>query len=534
MKLRVPVRLAAAVMVAVTTIALTSCSSSTPTPASSASSASIPQLRVGLSLSFSTLDATKSIYGSWIAVLSLETLMKFGPGGTVEPNLATSVTQPNPVTYVYHLRQGVKFWDGNELTAADVAYSLNYDRAVGSQVALAFTSVKSITATGQYDVTFTLTHPDASWKYTAAEYNSDIFEKKFAQAHAGTFGQPGVLLIGTGPWKIDSFDPTRGATLSANPHWWGGKVPVQKVTFTFFANETSLALAMRSGSIDLTPYVAAPKSFKAASGGTLLTSPSCDINTLSINTQSAPWNDVHLRRAVAYALNRPDIIAAVGGYAAPLYTLIPPQLLRSIASQTQVNSLLSSLPLYQYNLAKARQELAESAYPHGVSAPFLEYNDPISLDEDQVIIAQLQKIGIRLQPKLASLNAWAATESGPIGNRVTTAGGWGCFNPDPSTFYDVLGSQNIKAGSWNVADYTPAAVDSLMTAGQATSDPAQRFALYSQLLQRLQTDLPYIGLYSTEYTVAMSTKFTEPGFSYWPTTAVSGYPGLYLNLKPAA
>jgi len=117
---------------------------------------------------------------------------------------------------------------------------------------------------------------------------------------------------------------------------------------------------------------------------------------------------------------------------------------------------------------------------------------------------------------------------------VTTAGGWGCFNPDPSTFYDVLGSQNIKAGSWNVADYTPPAVDTLLVSGQATNDPAQRFAIYSQLLQRLQTDLPYIGLYSTEYTVAMSAKFTEPGFSYWPTTAVSGYPGLYLNLKPAA
>jgi peptide/nickel transport system substrate-binding protein len=157
----------------------------------------------------------------------------------VEPDLASSVTEPNPVTYVYHLRQGVRFWDGSELTAADVLYSLNYDRSAGSQIAFSFTSVRDITASGRYTVVVTLTHPDASWQYVPAEQTAPVFEMKFAKAHPGTFGQAGTLIMGTGPWEVTSFDATKGAELSANPLWWAGKVPIQHVSFTFFSNATS-------------------------------------------------------------------------------------------------------------------------------------------------------------------------------------------------------------------------------------------------------------------------------------------------------
>jgi peptide/nickel transport system substrate-binding protein len=532
MKIRVPTRLAAAVA-AVTAVALTSCSGTMPTPASGAS-ATIPQLRVGLSLSVSSLNLAKDINANWVDKLSLETLMKFGPQGNVEPDLATSVTEPNPVTYVYHLREGVRFSDGSELTAADVAYSLNADRATGSSVAFAYSSVKTITASSRYTVTVTLTHPDASWPYTPAEVNSEIFEMKFAQVHPANFGQPRVLVMGTGPWIIDSFDPTKGATLSANSHWWGGKVPVQHITFTFFSNGTSEALALRAGEIDLAPDVSAPQSFASTSGARLLTTTGCGIDFFAMNTQTPPWNDVHVRRAVAYALNRPDIIAAHGGYAVPLETLIPPQLLQTIASPSQVSALLGSLPLYPYNLAKARQEMAESTYPHGVNATLLELNDPASLNEGQVIAAELGQIGIHAQIKALPSAQWDAVESGPAGKRLATDTNAGCFNPDPSAYYDVLGSQNTQIGSWNVADYTPMAVDTLMADGLATSAPAQRFTTYSQLLRRLQTDVPYVGLYVLDSSVAVSSKFTEPGYSFWTSTATSNDVDLYLNIKPAA
>jgi peptide/nickel transport system substrate-binding protein len=538
MRLRLSARIAAA-LAAITAVGLAACSTAAPSaPSASAADTTIPLLTVGLNNTEDgapqTLDVTKAIGADYITVLGLETLMRFNAQGKVEPDLATSVTEPNPVTYVYHLRHGVRFWDGDPLTATDVAFSLNYDRANGSQVAFAYPSVKSITASGPYTVTVTLTHPDASWPYTPAEINSQIFEKKFYEAHKSTYGQAGTLVMGTGPWKIDSFDPTTGAELSANPHWWGGKVPIQRIKMTSFASATSEALAFRAGEIDLAPDVYTPLSFASTSGAKLLATPSCDIDIFIMHVTTAPWNDVHVRRAVAYALDRSAIMTAHGGYATPLYTLIPPQLMQNIASKSQIGSLLSSLPLYQYNLAKAKQELAESAYPHGFSASILEINDPTSLNEDQVIVAELQKIGIRLQIKAVTAADWTAVESGPASQRVSSETSASCFNPDPSAYYDLLGSANTAVGSWNVADYAPPAVDTLMADGLATSNPAQRFSTYSKLLGNLQTNIPDVGLYLSDATVALSTKFTAPGYSYWTSPFSStGQPDFYLDLKPA-
>jgi peptide/nickel transport system substrate-binding protein len=185
MKIRVTAALAAATAVGLA-FALTACSATPAAPSDAAvgagassgagaSGAPIPLLRVGLDFNLTSLDETKNISANNVDGLSLETLVQFGPQGQVEPDLATSWSQTSPVTYVYHLRQGVKFWDGHPLTAADVAYSLNYDRAAGSDVAFSFADVKSITATNPSTVTVTLTAPDASWKYVPAEENAYIF-----------------------------------------------------------------------------------------------------------------------------------------------------------------------------------------------------------------------------------------------------------------------------------------------------------------------------------------------------------------------
>ncbi len=337
----------------------------------------------------------------------------------------------------------MKFWDGHPLTAADVAYSLNYDRAAGSDVAFAFADVKSVTATDPSTVTVTLTAPDASWKYVPAEENAYIFEKQFQQAHASTFGQPGTLVMGSGPWVIDSLDPTKGAQVTANPHWWGGKVAIKRIAFTFYATETSEALAFRAGEIDLDPGISSPKSFAATSGAKLLSTPGCSNGFFGMNVTQPGWNDVHVRRAVAYALNRTDIIAAYGGYATPIYTLTPPQLLASVASKSQVDGLLNSIPLYQYNLDKARQEMSESAYPHGFSAVMDIDNYGTDPDVDQVIAAELAKIGIKLELKELNVTVWQGIENGPAAKRSTAFGGGGCFQPDPNTYSDFLGSKNL-------------------------------------------------------------------------------------------
>lgn len=113
------------------------------------------------------IDATENFDAGVIDKLALDNLMTFGPGGKLVPDLATSMNQTSSVTYVYHLRHGVKFWDGAEMTSADVVYSLDYWNKPGSQVGFS-TSIKTIKADGHYTVVVTLGHPDASFPYVPA------------------------------------------------------------------------------------------------------------------------------------------------------------------------------------------------------------------------------------------------------------------------------------------------------------------------------------------------------------------------------
>jgi peptide/nickel transport system substrate-binding protein len=226
---------------------------------------------------------------------------------------------------------------------------------------------------------------------------------------------------------------------------------------------------------------------------------------------------------VAYALDRADIITAEGGYATPYYTFIPPEYLEEIASHAQVQALHNSLPLYSYNLAKAKQEMAESAYPHGFSAPLVVFVYGTVVNTGEAIAGELHKIGIDLQAKAVTLNAWGSEISDAPSQRPTTYFTTGCTSPDPSGYDWLLGSQNLKIGEDNVADYAPPAVDALVNEGLAASTSAQRFLVYSKLLQTLGTDVPYIPLFLHDDCIALSSKFTFPGFNAY-------FNGVYGNL----
>ena len=157
--------------------------------------------------------------------------------------------------------------------------------------------------------------------------------------------------MGTGAFEVDSWDPTTGIELSANPHWWGGTVPVQHVSVKCFANETSEALAFRAGDIDVA--FPAGAEFASTAGVKVAWVPSDYERYFAMNVNLAPWDNIYVRRAVAYALDRANLVKALGIPSLPVTTLIPPDQLGVLGSQAQVNALTSSLPSYPYSLAKA-------------------------------------------------------------------------------------------------------------------------------------------------------------------------------------
>jgi peptide/nickel transport system substrate-binding protein len=477
--------------------------------------ATIPLVRVGFTGTFPSLDFSRpGAAGAYVVSgLAQEELIIPGSGGVLKPWLATSWSQPNPFTYDFHLRHGVKFSDGTEMTSDDVANSLNYWRYPGSSDAFAYTSVRSIKPLDRYTVRIVLKRKDATLLSNLANFQGSIFEKKFQVAHKSTFGQPGTLVVATGPFVPVSYDPTNGGGIEyrANPYYWGGKVPIQHVSVKFFADETSEALAFRAGDIDVAFLIVDAKGFASTAATKVTGYPGCGGGVFAMNTGAPPWNDVHVRRAVAYALNRSDIIAANGGYSSPNYYLYPPVLLRVLGSASAVNAALKSVPVYKYDVLKAKAELAKSAYPNGFSTTIPEISSLVQGAE--VIAAELKAIGINATVSTTSVGAWFGAIAGPAAQRPANYIQNGCSGVIDPSFYDFyLTAKNTAPGGFNVANYAPASFDALIDQSHAVTNPAKRLAIYAKMLQRLGTDVPYVPLFLQDEKLAISSKFTWPTF----------------------
>ena len=495
----------------------------------------IPLLRVGgVGAIQSTLDATKFLGAT--SPLWAEPLTTMGLTGKLQDVLAQSVSHPNGVTYVFHLRHGVKFWDGNPMTSADVVTSLDYYGRKGSEAQTALTGVASIKASGPYTVVVKLAQRDSGWPLTFASVDDlGIFEKKFFEKHRATFGQPGTLIMASGPWIVTGINLTSNTmTMKANPHWWGGTVNVKRIVFQNFANFTSIALAMREGQIDaVVPYNGNEATFLSTAGSRvkIYGKPALDPVVLGLDVSTPQLSDVHVRRAIAYAIDTSAVIKASAedlGPATPLHDLIPPAALASIAPRAAVNKMLKSLPKYAtYNLAKAKQELAESAYPHGFTLNFNIW--PLFPNIAQVIAADVAKIGITLNITPESQSGWVALVAGgnrpAIGIQICTPA---TNDPDPSYIPSfIMGSKNATAGNFNIANYAPASMDTLIAQSTQVPNGLRRLAIYGKMLKQIATDAPYVPLASLSWTVVLSDKFVWP---HYPGVFQAGVPWpLYIR-----
>jgi len=509
-------RVVLTILLAAVALVSAGCSSGSSTPAAHGPTASttIPLLREGTTYTFSNL--TEQYADGLPEANWSEHLVRLGPDEQVEPWLAQSFSQQSPTVYVYHLRHGVDFWDGNEMTSADVVNSFNYDRTPSSYQATYFTNVASIAAPDKYTVVITLKRPDAGWPPVLATVGG-IFEKKYQQEHGSSFGKPGVGVMDTGPMEIQSFDPTTGVELTANPHYWGGPVPVKHISVKFFQDDTPLALAMRAGEIDIA-YPQSTTNFQSTCGCKVTSAPGDTSADVVMNVNMAPFNNVHVRRAVAYAIDRPAEVAASAdpSIAVTSNSILTPGELGTLAPKAQVDALLNSLPNYPYNLAKAKAELAQSPYPHGFTTTAYTLDFGTYIPETEVVAAQLAKIGINVQLKTMSLAAWVAKYDGP-----KTAAFWVITNaaggfPDPARDAQnmVDGSYATASGGNNLAGYNSPQVNSLLAKADSIQDKAQRFALYGQVLKIVANDVPYVMLYIHTDDLALSSTFTWPNYYY--------------------
>jgi peptide/nickel transport system substrate-binding protein len=488
-----------------------------------ASTKSYAELHWGTETFPGVLDWNRNVWWQMVTVesLAVNNLMEFAPDGSVKLGLASSVEQPNPTTYVYHLRS-VKFSDGKPMTSADVVYSLDRNRfAKESWTKSYWEDVTSISAPNGSTVVIKLKKPNAVFEDTVA-FTGEVIEKaaaeKFSEKELGT---PGHMLIGTGPWKFEGYQPEVSVHLSRNPYWTGPRQPAERITVNLFKTEASMALALRSGSIDGVSWIIGPKTFEGIPGVRVMTAPTGTMNVASANTAMAPFNNVHVRRAIAYATNVKGIISALypPGTGTEEATIVPSDFFGDLGSPSEVNKLLGSLPKYEFNIAKAKEELAKSPYPHGFSTEIdVEQVEAPSVATAQILALDLAKIGITASVREVPVaDVPSVLFSGKSKLVVATSGG---IYPDPEDIMALLNpSQIAPPGSGlNIANYRNPEVTRLQRESGETLNRSRRLQMIGKLLRIVNEEAPYWQLGTHEAFGLLSEKYVmAPKFSWWTT-----------------
>jgi peptide/nickel transport system substrate-binding protein len=270
-------------------------------------------IRVGQIVPAAAIEPVKLADGGGITVISqvAETLVLSGKDLVARPLLAESWS-PNKdgSVWTFKIRKGVKFHDGREMTAEDVAASINRiaDPANGSNALSAMTGVLSkggARKVDDYTVEFHLDAPNGGFPYTMstdnynavivpADYNGD-FESK---------------MIGTGPFKLESYTPKVGATFVRNDAYWGGQVLPDRVEISFYDDYQPQILALQGGQIDFIQQVPILQAAGILNDPNveMMSTPSLAHQQVHMNTQNPVFKDKRVRQAIALCLDRPAIV----------------------------------------------------------------------------------------------------------------------------------------------------------------------------------------------------------------------------------
>jgi peptide/nickel transport system substrate-binding protein len=419
-----------------------------------------------------------------------------GEGSVVQSWKATSATR-----YVYTIKKGIKFSDGSTLTAADVAFSMNVHRdpKTGSKMGDFFGNVASIRNRGN-QVIVVLKKPNSNWQFTPAASPGLVYSQKDYKAKGANFGTPSGMPIGTGPYKFSEFTPNSRVVLVRNPYYKGKKYPWDRIVFPVIPDEQARLLALQSGQIDGT--FAVPNN----NIGTWIKIPNLKVGTyvsggwrgFSIDVEDGPFKDVHVRRALAYSLNKPDINEALASSRGVVLDGLPPLLfIKGLLPAAEVNAALKKVNKYPYSLDDAKAELAKSAYPKGFTTTLNTPNGcPACLLLSQVLAQGASKIGItiNLNPMPGPQRFQVILDHKPnLGIQVL---GQAPDSPHPMQYLDLLyTSAHAQPGYENSANYKTATVDKLIAQGLQSSNlkVAARNAL--KVMQITSAQVPYIPVF---------------------------------------
>ncbi|MGA8409743.1 MAG: ABC transporter substrate-binding protein [Candidatus Acidiferrales bacterium] len=405
----------------------------------------------------------------------------------VVPDLAESWETPDPRTYVFHLRHGVKFHDGRPLTAADVKYTFDsiLSGAVKTTKRGSFKLVTSVEAPDDSTVIFHLSEPYASLLWNLTAPGVGIVPR-------GAGAEMSEHPIGTGPFKFVSATTDEEIVLARNEDYFGGAPKIASLRLKIVPDALVRALELRKGSADatinsLTPDMAA--TLGKERGLVVDEQPGTSMAYLAFNFADPILRKRDVRQALAYATDRATIIKyLLRGQGRPAASLLPPS---HWAYEPNVQQ-------YDFDPSRAEKLLDAAGYPRGADGVRMRLTLKTSTDEStrllsEAIADQWKRVGVVLE--LRPLEFATFYSDITRGSFQIYSLRWVGANNDPDIFEYVFSSKKMPPDGANRGHYRNAQLDALLDEARVEMDQEKRRALLSQIQKIVAVDEPYINLW---------------------------------------
>ncbi|MHA6684338.1 ABC transporter substrate-binding protein [Mesorhizobium sp. A556] len=315
-----------------------------------------------------------------------EGLTRIGPNGEVLPDLAESWTvSDDGKVYTFKLHTGVKFHDGTDFDANDVKFSLDRARAdnsVNAQKGL-FAAIHTVEVVDPATVKVTLKQPQGSFLYNMGWGDAVIVAPESADTNKE---KP----IGTGPFNFQNWAKGASITLVKSDHYWGDRVALDKAEFRIIPDAAAQVTALLSGDVQAIPFFPPDAAAQVQGNPDLkVVIGSTEGETiLAMNNKKPPFDNLKVRQAISYALDRKSIIdGASGGLGVPIGSHMAP-------SNKAYVDLTGEYP---HDPAKARDLLKEAGFENGIKATLKLPPPDYARLGGEIVASELREVGIDLE-----------------------------------------------------------------------------------------------------------------------------------------
>lgn len=465
-------------------------------------------LTQGFKNDLATLDpAIGYDYNNWPAEkMVFDGLLDYGEGTTLQPRLAArmpTISKGGRV-YTFQLRHGVRFSNGREFVAADVAYTVNRvlnprTKSPGAgfylsiQGAPAVQAGKAKTASGikvlnKYTIRFTLSRPDVTFLNEMAMNFAYIVPREVVQREGSNFGHKPV---GTGPFTLKQWILGQKLVFVRNPRYFIKGIPrLDGVTFLIGLDPEVALLRVQRGELDMMgDPIPGPDFIRIKNdpkyANQLVRGVDPETSYITLNTRVKPFNNLKVRQALEYAINKTRIVKILNGRGIVANQVLPPTMAGYDPSYRG----------YSYDPAKAKRLLAAAGYKRGFSTTLYTLNVDPQPRIAQSFQQDLAQIGVKVSIVPLASATIINTASTPRKAPMVWSGGlaWTEDFPDPSDFYGpILGCSSAVQGGWNWPFFCNKSIDT--QAGRLlgmTNRPA-RLAGYRTLFRRIMAQAVWI------------------------------------------